>query len=237
MNNKASPPYCNQCSIRLQSVFKDISSEELGHISSTKGCTFLKKGDILFSEGDMPTGLYCLHEGKAKIYKTGDEGKHHIVRFAKAGDVMGYRALLSGAPYTATAAALEESVVCRIPKETLLDSLKVDAGLSMSFIAMLSGELGKAEEQIVKLAQKPVRERLAETLLVLKEVYGTENGEDSPLNVTLSREELASVVGTAIETLVRTLTDLKKENLIATEKKKIRILDVQGLIRVGNLQD
>lgn len=90
---------------------------------------------------------------------------------------------------------------------------------------------------MVKLAQKPVRERLAETLLILREVYGTENGDPSPLNVTLSREELASFVGTATETLVRALADLKKERLIVTDKKKIQILDVPGLARTANLQD
>ena len=90
---------------------------------------------------------------------------------------------------------------------------------------------------MLHLAQKPVRERLAEALLLLREVYGTENGDTSPINVALSREELASVVGTAIETLVRALSDLKRENLIETEKKKIRILDIPGLLRVSNLED
>ena len=107
----------------------------------------------------------------------------------------------------------------------------------MEMIQLLSGKLRQSEDQLVHLAQKPVRERLAETLLVLKRVYGTENGDTSPLNVTLSRDELAAVVGTATETLVRTLADLKREELIATDKKKIRILDESGLIRVGNLPE
>lgn len=107
----------------------------------------------------------------------------------------------------------------------------------MRIIELLSAELGNAEEQIVHIAQRPVRERLAEALLLLKETYGTEDGDSSALSVRLSREELAGIVGTAIETLVRTLADFKKERLISTEKRKIRILDLSRLAKVGNIQD
>ena len=230
-------PYCEHCAARLESVLSDVEGENLAQISSTKGCTIYRKGQAIFSEGETATGIFCVHSGKAKLFKTGEEGKHQIVRFAKPGDTIGYRALMSGDVYSVSAAALEDSIVCTIPKLTFFDVLKHDGALSMRVIRLLSSELGKAEEQILHLAQKPVRERLAEALLLLREVYGTENGDNSPINVALSREELASVVGTAIETLVRTLSDLKRENLIKTEKKKIRILDVPGLLRVSNLQD
>jgi CRP/FNR family transcriptional regulator len=230
-------PYCNACEARLVSVLKGVDAPNLDQIAEAKGCTMFKKGQPIFEEGNVPEGLYCIHHGKVKVFKTGDEGRDQIVRFAKEGDVVGYRSLLSGEPYNLSAAALEDAVVCCIPKETFFGMLRKDGGFTMEMIQLLSGQLRKAEDQLVHLAQKPVRERLAETLLVLKEVYGTEDGDNSPLNVKLSRDELAAVVGTATETLVRTIADLKRENLIATEKKKIRILDVEGLVRVGNLPE
>ena len=230
-------PYCSHCEARLKSVFKDVEQPSLSEMAFAKACNFYKKGDIVFEEGAPSEGIYCIHRGKVKVYKHGGEGRDQIVRFAKAGDVVGYRSLVSGEPYAESAAALEESIICCVPRDLFFDMLEKDGRLSMEVIRLLSGQLREAEEKILHLAQKPVRERLAETLLVLKEVYGTENGDNSPLNVTLSREELASVVGTAMETLVRTIADLKRENLIATDKKKIRILDVQGLIEAGNLVD
>ena len=230
-------PFCDHCEARMSSVLKQVEQPTLEEISGTKACNVMKKGQVIFREGDAPVGLYCLHQGKVKVYKTGDEGRDQIVRFAKAGDVIGYRSLISNEPYNLSAAALEDSVICCIPKDTFFGTLRRDGSFTMEMIYLLSGQLRKAEDQIVHLAQKPVRERLAETLLILNEVYGTEDGEQSALSIKLSRDELAAVVGTATETLVRTIADLKRENLIATEKKKIRILDIEGLVRVGNLTD
>jgi CRP/FNR family transcriptional regulator len=102
---------------------------------------------------------------------------------------------------------------------------------------MLSAELGKAEEQILHIAQRPVRQRLAEALILLKETYGTEDGDSAALNARMSREELAGIVGTAVETLVRTMADFKKEQLISTDKKKIRILDLPRLVEIGKIRD
>ena len=230
-------PYCSHCEARLSSVLKDVEEPSLDEIASVKACHFYKRGQVIFEDGETPQGLFCIHQGKVKLYKTGDEGRDQIVRFVKAGDVIGYRSLLSGEPYDLSAAALEDSVICRIPSDTFFGMLRGDGNFTMEIMRLLSGQLRRAEDQIVQLAQKPVRERLAETLLILKEVYGTEDGENTPLNVKLSRDELAAVVGTATETLVRMIADLKRENLIATEKKKIRILDVDGLVRVGNFAE
>jgi CRP/FNR family transcriptional regulator len=230
-------PICATCQHRVRSILRDVDEYALQHLDSTKACYTYKKGQVILSEGIPPPGLYCLHTGKVKIYKTGDEGREKIVRLARNGDVIGYRALLLGVPSPVSAAALEESLVCCIPQDTFFKILRANGSLSMRIIELLSAELGNAEEQIVHIAQRPVRERLAEALLLLKETYGTEDGDSSALSVRLSREELAGIVGTAIETLVRTLADFKKERLISTEKRKIRILDLSRLAKVGNIQD
>ena len=237
MSDTFQEPLCSTCSARLQSVIDGLEGDQLSGIETSKKCGCYRKGESIFEENAPSEGVFCLHSGKVKVFKTGNEGKPHIVRFAKPGTLLGYRSLLSGEPYTVSATALDESIICHIPKDTFIAALEKDARFALRFMEMMSSDLDRAEAQIVHLAQKPVRERLAEALLVLKNIYGTENGDNSPLDVTLTREELAGVVGTAIETLVRTLSDLKQEGLIATDKKKICILDMEGLIRVSNLQD
>lgn len=229
--------YCASCDKRVHSILRDLDDYAIETLDSTKACYVYKKGQVVLSEGIPPTGLFCIHTGKVKVYKTGLEGREKIVRLAGNGDVIGYRALLTGAPSTVSAATLEESFICCIPQETFFKLLRANGGFSMRIIELLSAELGRAEEQILHIAQRPVRERLAEALILLKETYGTEDGDSAALNAHMSREELAGIVGTAVETLVRTMADFKKEQLITTEKKKIRILDLPRLMEIGKIRD
>ncbi len=237
MIHQSKKPYCANCDKRINSILRDLDDYAVENLDSSKACYVYKKGQVIFSEGIPPTGLFCIHKGRVKVYKSGDEGREKIVRLAGDGDVIGYRALLTGEPSTVSAAALDESVVCCIPPDTFFKLLRANGRFSMRIIELLSAELGRAEEQIVRIAQRPVRARLAEALLLLKETYGTEDGDSSTLSVRLSREELAGIVGTAIETLVRTMAEFKKRQIISTEKKKIRILDLPRLIDIGTVHE
>ena len=237
MIDQSRRPYCASCEKRIRSILRDLDDYAVQTLDSTKACYVYKKGQVIFSEGIPPTGLFCIHTGKVKVYKTGREGREKIVRLAGDGDVIGYRALLTKEPSTVSAAALEESMVCCIPQDTFFKLLRANGGFSMRIIELLSTELGRAEEQIVRIAQRPVRERLAEALILLKETYGTEDGDSSALRARMSREELAGIVGTAVETLVRTIAEFKREQIISTEKRKIRILDLPRLIEIGNIRD
>nr|MBP6660142.1 Crp/Fnr family transcriptional regulator [Chitinophagales bacterium] len=163
------------------------------------------------------------------------EGKEQIVRMAKPGDIIGYKALLSGDRYSATAAALEDCNVCFIPREIFLVILQKDASLSFEMMKLLSNELKRAEEKITHLAQKPVRERVAETILFLKETYGLDT--ENQINVALSREEIANLVGTATETAIRLLSEFNKDHIIELNGKKIKILDQNKLVKTANLFD
>jgi len=227
---------CEDCKSAKKSVFCELNTEDLGILTLSKNCNLYKKGQIVFFEGNYPDGLFCLREGKIKIYKTGPEGKEQIIRLAKTGDVLGYRALISGEHYNATAATLEDSRVCFIRKEAIFNLLKTNSNFSLYLIKLLSKDLEDVENRLVNITQKPVRERLAEALIILKETYGTESN-NSVLNISLSREDLANIVGTATETVIRLLADFRQNGLISTKGKKIEILSLEGLIKAGNIKD
>jgi CRP/FNR family transcriptional regulator len=205
-------------------------------INDEKVCTPYKKGQIIFHEGSRPLGIYCVNRGKIKLVKLGEDGKEQILRLIKPGDLMGYRALLSGDRYSASAVVMEDSGICFIPKELFMGVLQKDGVLSMEIMKLLSDDLRKAETSITHLAQKPVRERLAEALLFIKETYGfEEDGKTIALKIT--REELANIVGTATETTIRLLSDLKNEGILQLEGKKIAIMNLAKLVKVANIDD
>jgi len=225
---------CRECSKRHNSVF--CSAKHIDDLSGSKITSVYKKGQTIFNEGTYPFGLYCINAGKIKISRNGDDGREIIIRLAKAGDLIGYKALLSGQKYTASAVALDDCTVCFIPKDSFINLLKSDADLSLGIMNLISTELRKAETKVAHLAQKPVRERLAETLLFLKETYGVES-DDKTLSVQLSREEIANIVGTATESIIRCLSELRKEGIVELEGKKITIIDKGLLIQRANIQE
>ena len=236
MINIADHSTCQSCAQRFNSVFCKARQEFLVQINEQKVCNTYKKGQTLFNEGSNPFGVFCINDGKIKLSHQGDDGKEQIIRLLKSGDILGYRALLSGERYSASAVALEDTQICFIPKELFITVLKADQGLAFEMMKLLSDELHRAEVKLTHLAQKPIRERLAETLLFIKETYGFEQ-DGITLNVRLSREEIANLVGTATESAIRLLSDLKKEGTVELEGKKIKVLKLPQLIKTANLQD
>jgi CRP/FNR family transcriptional regulator, polysaccharide utilization system transcription regulator len=227
---------CANCQDRFGSILFKADNCNLEEIDAAKVLTSYKKGQVVFHEGAYPFGIYCVNSGKIKLSHSGDDGREQIVRLAKPGDIIGYKALLSAEKYTASAIALDDSSVCFIPKDLFMSVLQKDPSLSFEMMKILAEELRKAETKITHLAQKPVRERLAETILFIKETYGLEP-DGATLNVRLSREEIANLVGTATESAIRLLSEFKKDGLIELQGKKIKLLDVAELMRTANLQD
>lgn len=236
MIKKFQNPSCESCKARIESVFCQLSDEELSGLSINKHCNYYQKGQTVFNEGNLPSGLFCINSGKVKISQAGTEGKEQILRLAKDSDILGYRALISGEAYSATATVIEDSKICLIPKSVFYEIIQHNSSLTSSIMKLLANELKEAESKITNLAQKPVLERVAETLLMLKEYYGTEINDNS-LNITITREEIANIVGTATETVIRLMSELKKEGLIDLDGKKIKILKGDALLKLANLYD
>jgi CRP/FNR family transcriptional regulator, polysaccharide utilization system transcription regulator len=224
---------CDACTTRYKSIFNQIPLTEVNQVDEGKVCYSFKRGEVIFYEGQMPQGVYCLEKGKVKIFNTGPEGRDQIVRLAGAGDVVGYRALLSGDRYESSAACLDDTEVCFIPKRQLLSMVTGQSCLAMRFMQHACQELGHASKLITNLAQKTVRERMAEVVLVVQETFG--DNELGQIDVRLSREEWASLVGTATESCIRVLSDFQQEGLIELQGKFIKVLDRKGLVKLGKV--
>jgi CRP/FNR family transcriptional regulator len=229
-------PDCNLCSARDASVFSELVNPELESISKAKGSRGYAKGEMIFYADQFPAGLYCINSGKVKVYKVGKDGREQIVRLAKAGDIIGYRSLISGEKYSAYAVPLEDAAICHIPRDTFFTLLTQNHHLSTRVLSLLSHELKSAEDRIVDMAQKPVRERLAETLLLLQETYGMEK-DNTTLGVKLTRVDLANIVGTATESVSRLLSKFKEEKIIDMQGRKIKIVDRKALVEAANVED
>lgn len=186
-------------------------------------------------EGSRPNGVYCIHNGKTKISRLGTEGKEQIIRFAKSGDLMGYRSLLSGENLSATITALDDTHACFIPKSEMFKLIEENPRFSLNMMKLTCHELGEAGKLITNLAQKTVRERLAEVLLIIHRTYGED--EDGYLDVALTREEIANMVGTATESVIRLLSEFKDDGHITVKGRKIALNDSAALVRIGNVYD
>lgn len=228
--------YCRDCKTRYQGKLHGVSDSSLDLFDSTKTCNLYKKGQRLIQEGTRPLGVYCIKSGKVKVFKLGQQGKEHITAILKEGDLVGYRAMLSDSLYHVSVEALEEVVACHIPREEFLNSFQNDKVLNNTLIKDLSSEVISLTNIITDIAQKPVRERTAATLVLLNSVYSTNNGEiNKTAEINLTRESLANMVGTATETLIRIIHDFKEEELIVTNGRKINILDLKALQRIGGV--
>lgn len=214
------------------SIFNDLTYEEQNVLQSHMVTLKYKKGQIVFHEGAFATGIYILKEGKIKKFKTGADGKEQIFYICKEGEILGYHALISEECYSDSAVTMENCIISIIPKEDFINVLKTSSVLSNHLLKNLSHEFGVLINTITILAQKSVRERLALNLLILKDKY--RENEDGDVNIILSRDDLANLIGTAKETLVRLLHDFKEEGLIKTEGKAIILLDIKTLAKIAN---
>ncbi|MCH7657646.1 MAG: Crp/Fnr family transcriptional regulator [Bacteroidetes bacterium] len=226
-------PDCDDCSLEYNSVFKYLTKDEMDRVNYEKKCCHYKRGKILYNEGSRINGCYCINKGIIKIYKTGIDGKGQIIRFAKSGDIIAYRSVLSNETACTSAKIIEDSVFCFIPGNTLVSLIKNNGEFSMEMIKLICRELGEANSYITDIAQKTVRGRLAEILVHLKSEFGL--NDNGVLKISLTRKELANIIGTATESVIRLLSEFKNDSLIELNARQIKILDEQGLIRTSNL--
>src|SRR5690606_6056797 len=169
-----------------------------------------------------------------KVVKTASNGKEQIIRLAQRGEFLGYTSLIGEETYSNTATIVQDAKICFVPKDTFLDILAGDTRFHRRITQALCQDVGVMEDKLTDATQKTIRERLAFALLKLSDNYGVEGGDSSKIDIALTREELAGLVGTATETVIRLLSEFKKDKLIEFEGKKIVILDKRGLARLSD---
>lgn len=224
----------NKYYIGSDSIFEGLSDDENVQLEARMVRHEYKKGQVIFREGITPTGIYVLNNGKVKKYTLGDDGKQHIFYVCKKGEVLGHHALLSGEPYSDFAGTLEDSVLSFLPKDDFLAILESSKQLNRNLLKSLSHEFTVFIHSTTVFAQKTVKERLALALLMLKEKYSEKDAGDEMVEISISRGDLANIVGTAKETLVRALHDFKLDNIIETKGRSIKVMNPNKLVRIAH---
>lgn len=219
---------------KSESVLADLPVSDLQLLSAHQLEQRYKKADIIFREGTHPDGIFYVVEGKVKKYKLDNDGREHIIYVTNAGELLGYHAMLAEDRYPDSAAALEDCIIAFIPKDDFLQVLQQSDVLGRRLLKTLSHEYAVLANSLTLFAQKSVRERLALQLIVMREKYKTGFQTGMPVEINMSRDDLASLVGTARENIVRVLTEFKSSGILETKGRKIIVHDVNKLIKIAD---
>ncbi|WP_405567362.1 Crp/Fnr family transcriptional regulator [Polaribacter sp. Asnod6-C07] len=223
---------CEQCIVRQFNSLKHLSKDELVRMSACKTSKIIKKGEPLFVEGEHINGVFCIKDGICKVSKMSENGKNQIVNLVHRGDLIGERSLISDEVSNLNAVALNDLEICFIPKTEIIKDLEKNPNFTMDVLKTMANSLKNADNLIVDMAQKTVKQRLAEALLNLEEKFGTTN--EGALDIQLSREDIANIIGTATESAIRLLSNLKKKEIIVFKGKDIKIINHNELEKISH---
>jgi len=222
---------CEQCIVRRLNSLKHLSKDELLRMAACKTSKIIKKGQPIFEEGEHINGVFCIKKGICKVSKMSENGKNQIVSLVKRGDLIGERSLVSDEVSNLSAFALNIMEVCFIPKDEIIKDLEKNPDFTMDILKTMANSLKKSDNSVVNMAQKNVKQRLAETLLNLHSEFKT--NQENAINIHLSREDIANIIGTATESAIRLLSDLKKREIIAFKGKDIIIVNKIKLEKIA----
>ncbi|MCB0406335.1 MAG: Crp/Fnr family transcriptional regulator [Bdellovibrionales bacterium] len=213
-------------------MFKELSPAELALLSRCKTSNHYKKKQVIFYEGNAPYGVHCVRKGKIKLFRTTPQGREQIVRLVSSGEAMGFKALLSSDNYSLTAEVLEDSEICFVDKKAFFEILDHSPKLARTLLETLADEVKSQEKTICSFSQKSVRERVAETVLMLNEKYGSRAEGGSTITIPLKREDIATLSGTVLESAVRYLSEFKKDGMIELKGREIIVRNSERLLAV-----
>ncbi|GMN08457.1 Crp/Fnr family transcriptional regulator [Croceitalea sp. MTPC5] len=223
---------CENCIVRQFNALRAMNKEELKQVSDSKTYKTIKKGESLFEEGEKLDGIYCVRNGVSKLSKLSANGKDQIVKLATKGEVIGQRSVIAEEHTNLSATAVNDMEVCFIPKETISNTMHKNPNFTLEVLRHMAHDLKEADDVIVNMSQKTVKQRVAEAFLYLKNNFGED--ENGFLMLTLSREDISNVVGTATESCIRIISEFKKKGYLKTSGKKIRIANEKGLQNLVN---
>lgn len=217
-----------------QSILNVLSDADFNYLVSHQSDQEYHKGEVIFREGTVPAGIFIVKKGKVKKYKTDRSGKEQIIYVANEGELIGYHAVLSGERYPDSAAALETTLLSFIPAEDFMEVLNRSPHFTHRLLKALSHEFTVLTNSISVFAQRTATERLAIALIVLREKFKNVNAGNKDTDLNISRADLANMAGIAQENVIRLLKEFKDEGILRTEGRKIRILDIQSLVKKSN---
>jgi CRP-like cAMP-binding protein len=226
---------CANCPSREKTAFRLLDGSQVDALCAIKRHGLIKKGEDLFTEGQRVRGIYCVQDGHFKLTRHSASGRETIVRFASSGDFIGYRALLALEPISLSAVAILDAQVCFVPAAVLLNFLQANGPFSLDLLRATCHELSEANQLLASLAQKTVKQRIAEVFLMLR----TKFNEDAEgcIDIDLKRSEIADLVGTATESLIRFLSQFERDQLILRQGKRFRITQPRKLAQLAELAD
>jgi CRP/FNR family transcriptional regulator, cyclic AMP receptor protein len=217
----------------MQLFLNEISGRSaIKELTSDRSINHYKKKQVIYSEGNHPNRLYFIQKGKVKTFKTNDSGKELTIGLFNEGDFFGYIALLEETVYKETAEAIEDADIAIIPREEFENLLLSSREVTHKFIKLLANNITEKENQLLGLAYNSLRKRVADALLALQSKYQDEKQDKFSMHI--SREDLANIAGTATESLIRTLSDFKSENLIEIKDGNIIITNQKKLASMFN---
>ncbi|WP_285058737.1 Crp/Fnr family transcriptional regulator [Pedobacter ginsengisoli] len=219
-----------------QSILNVLSEDDFDFLISRQGEQKYAKGDIIFREGVVPTGIFYIHQGKVKKYKVDRSGKEQIIYIADKGELIGYHAILSEERYPDSAAALETSSITFIPKEDFLTILHKSPLFTQRLLKALSHEYTVLANNISVFANRSAVERLAIALIVIREKFKSGSKDGERVIIDISRSDLANMAGLAKENVIRLLKELKQEGIIGTEGRKIWVQNIEKLVLRSNFK-
>ena len=212
---------CESCPSRCRGVLSCLGPEILA-------------GHARRDERPHATGVDCLRAGRVKVYRSAPRDRQHILRIAETGDILALEPILTGKNHTSTAEMVEDGVVCHLNRDTFVSMLESDPSALRAIAGILAKQLLRSEAELVELAGASVPERMAVMLLGLARRYGSSNGDGVRIELMLSREDLAEMIGTTSETAIRQLSELRAEGIVTTAGRAITIEDLPRLAQVAN---
>jgi CRP-like cAMP-binding protein len=221
---------------RSRSILESLTADETERLLSDAVEQCYPKGQIIFRENNPAFGIYYIKEGKIKKYRQDRNGNEHIIYVANAGEMIGYHAVLADNTYPDSAAALEDCTIAFIPRHAFLLTIESSPDLSRHLLGALSHEYSVLSNSLSIVARHSAKERLAISLIVLREKYKLSEYDTGDICITISRKDLASMTATTEENVVRMLKELKNDNIVGTIGRKIIIYDVKSLIKMTNYQ-
>lgn len=223
---------CLSCIKRKNSLFNNLSNEELKILDKNRYTVLYKSGEVICKEGTKPLGLICLNKGKVKIVRRGIKGIEQIVGLKKAVNFIDLQALLVGNHYLSSSIALEDSSVCIIKKKDFFKVIEGNNKLAFKIMRLLASNLINKDSRLVNLTQKYIRGRLAEALLLINDIYGIKP-DTGMLNVSLKRSELAELANMTTANAIRTLSSFNKEKLVNVNHRSIKLNDLNKLKQIS----